>query len=757
MPPPAGQLTVVGVRHHSPACARLVRRTVERLRPAHVLVEGPADMNGRIDELLLDHELPVAVFSSLRTDDRVARSWSPLCAHSPELVALTSGRAVGAQVRFVDLPAWSPAFEVRENRYSDAERRYADVQTRLCEAYGVDNTDVLWDALVEVPDDDDLDVRLAAYFDLVRADLPASEGDQARELYMASWVQAALADAGGRPVVVVCGGFHRPALLRLAAQAGPAPWPEVPALPDGAVGGSFVVPFSFPRLDAFDGYASGMPSPGYYADVWEAGPAAAAERVVRRVVTRLRERRQLVSTADLVAASALTAGLVRLRGHAVPSRTDVLDGLASALVSDALQVPLPWTGAGRLRVGTDPVVVEMVAALTGERVGRLHPDTPAPPLVADVAAELDRHGVPERGRLAVELTDDAGRARSAVLHRLSALGLAGWTLVATSRDALAETWDVRPDEHRHAALAEAGAYGRTLAEAAGARLAELTVGADGAPGRLGQVLEATVRCRLQGATRLVVEALGDAVDRVAVLDGMGELLSTVVRLHTSSGASDRTGLEPLLAQAVRRTLWLVEGERGAAATADPVRELAVLGLRDAARTATDGVDRAAVLDLAGRLAGDRDRPADLRGACTGLLWALDDGADGAARAAAAARAATTPVRLGDWLAGLFAVAREQVLLDEAEDGVLAVVDETLGRLAHGDFVEALPALRQAFGWFPPRERERLATLVLARRGVRGSAASLLRATAEPLQLARASAVEARVEHLLAREHLLAGA
>ena len=55
---------IIGVRHHSPACARVVRRAIRALRPARVLIEGPADMNGRIEELTLPHELPVAIFSS---------------------------------------------------------------------------------------------------------------------------------------------------------------------------------------------------------------------------------------------------------------------------------------------------------------------------------------------------------------------------------------------------------------------------------------------------------------------------------------------------------------------------------------------------------------------------------------------------------------------------------------------------------------------------------------------------------------------
>ena len=59
----------IGVRHHSPACARLIGRAIESLRPAYVLVEGPADINDRLDELLLGHELPIAIRVSGRYHD----------------------------------------------------------------------------------------------------------------------------------------------------------------------------------------------------------------------------------------------------------------------------------------------------------------------------------------------------------------------------------------------------------------------------------------------------------------------------------------------------------------------------------------------------------------------------------------------------------------------------------------------------------------------------------------------------------------
>ena len=59
---------IVGVRHHSPACARLVRHLIAERKPTHILIEGPADLNPRLGEFLLGHELPVAVFSYIEAE-----------------------------------------------------------------------------------------------------------------------------------------------------------------------------------------------------------------------------------------------------------------------------------------------------------------------------------------------------------------------------------------------------------------------------------------------------------------------------------------------------------------------------------------------------------------------------------------------------------------------------------------------------------------------------------------------------------------
>ncbi|GAA1591478.1 DUF5682 family protein [Actinoplanes couchii] len=882
-------LTVIGVRHHSPACARLVGSTIAALRPAYVLIEGPADMNERIGELQLGHDLPVAVFTSYLDDRRRHGSWSPFCEYSPEWEALRAGRECGAELRFIDLPAWHEAFADRDNRYADAELRYVEAVDRLCTEFGVDNSDALWDHVVEMAPADGLQDRLTAYFDLIRGDTEAGPSDTAREAYMAGWLRAACQAAGDRPVVAVVGGFHRPALLRLATSAPSAPsassgtsappsptpgttsgpslvgeaapssslpggatststststdadgagralavadvvWPEIPAPPEGATAGSYLVPYSFRRLDAFGGYQSGMPSPEYYQRLWESGPEDAGRYLVSAVAGRLRKRGQPVSTADLIAARAGAEALALLRGHDRPARVDILDGLASALISEALEVPLPWAVRGTVSAGQHPAVVEMTAALSGERVGRLHPDTPLPPLVHSATAELERHRLDKPGEHTADLTEADGRTVSRALHRLRVLGVPGFrrdTGPATGIDpVLREQWTISVHEHRLAALIEAGGYGPTL-EAATATL--ITQRIAGAAGNLAGLADALFDAALSGVTDLgadVPALLERGVAAGSDVTELGRVLSVTLALWRHDrllGTAGSDTLGTVIAAATRRILWLAEGWHAPGAPADRNRIAAVVAVRDAALHAVPvGVDRTAAIDVAGRIAADRAAPPDLRGAFYGLgrtLLALTileattsatpaapSATTSSAESAAVSPAASPAVAIsaasasptaapfvgasalavgvpaddlgsgpavgggtfpapeqavrgafaagtaGDWLAGLFGVAREPVL---APGGILDLLDDLIGGFGGDDFLVALPALRQAFGYFPPREREAIGDRLLARRGLAGSGRDLMRATVDPRTVAAGMALDESIERRLVRAGLV---
>ena len=764
----------IGVRHHSPACARLVASEIRRLAPRFVLIEGPADFNDRLDELFLEHRLPLAIYAYAEGEGGTRGAWTPFCDYSPEWVALREGRAAGAELRFIDLPSWHPAFAEVENRYRDRSDLGGAYLEALIARAGVDGYDALWDHLFEQPmSDAALSAGLAAHFEHLRGDAAAGPRDGPREAFMAAWIHWAAEQAEGAPVLVVAGGWHVPALVRRWAAAprqpepteAPAPSPiagtpqhpappEVPApapiaarppqpsappevpAPAPIAGrpprhGSFLVPYGFRRLDSFGGYDSGMPSPGYQQRVWTLGVEGAASETLRVVVERLRAKKQPVSTAELVALWALGQGLAGMRGHGALLRTDLLDAAAATLVKEALEQPLPWSERGRLRPGTHPLLVELVAALAGEQRGRLHPDTPRPPLLFDVQdtlRELDLE--PAAARVVrLDLANAADRARSVALHRLAVLEIPGFARRSGPRWAtageLGETWAITVEEAFEAMVIEAAGYGATLEEAAANRLGEALEEAKGLAA-VAELLAAAVFIgveRLRGRLEVEVTAKVLTEPHLEVLGGVIAPLLGVYRHDALFGGREARGVGAILEAAFDRGLWLVEGVTGRGDAHDAARTAAVAALRDLARQAGSlaiNPDRArSVME---RKLADRAAPPALRGAALGFLWSASgwrapEGAEAMARELLGQLRSAS--ELGDLLGGLFGLAREEVL---AAEGLLLHLDALLVGLDDADFVAGLPSLRAAFEVFPPREREALARSALEAqsRRLRGS-------------------------------------
>ena len=759
------RLTVVGVRHHSPACARLVADVIGRVRPRFVLIEGPSDMNDRMGELRLPHTLPLALFS-YRQDQATGHSrgmWTPFCDYSPEWVAL---HAAPGTALFIDLPAWHDAFAGEENRYSDRHVRASDRVGELCARLGFEDTDALWDHLFEQPQPPgELEPRLARWFGELRADEPADRRDAPREELMGRYIAWAMAEceAGGGDVVVVCGGYHQAALER-GWRAAPRDLPAA-SVPEGARVGSYLVPFSFKRLDSFAGYASGMPSPAFHQVVWEKGPDEAAETMLFAAARHLRSRSQRVSAADLIAARTLAEGLKALRGHRALARIDVLDGLAGALVKDALDAPLPWTRRGRLAPLTEPMLVEIVAAFSGERVGNLAPGTPRPPLAIDAFAELERAGIAlgrTEERVKVDLTTPRGIGQSHVLHRLRVLAIPG---IARTRGpsllrhktSLTEEWTVVRKLETDAALIEAAIFGATLGAAAAAKLEERTRTTPG----LVALAEALVEAALAGIDALTgpwLASIAELVAREASFGALGAALGRLLVLHRGEavlGMSAIADLGGVIERCFDRGLWLFEGVQGASSAFDEAQVLAVRALRDVIRHAGNGlaVEAARAHAVCERRIADAGAPAGIRGAALGMLWSSRAAAESTdeARAVKALAALARPDSMGDFLAGLFALAREQVVRARA---LLGAVDGVVVGFSREQFLTALPALRQAFAYFPPREKLAIAESLLE---TGDGAMALVTASVDTAALARGAEIDRRATELARRFGLGDGA
>ena len=746
---------VLGIRHHSPACARLVACTIARQRPQAVLIEGPSDFNARLGELMLDHEPPLAIYSHAHAEDGApAQCWYPLLSHSPEWIALRHGLAAGAQVRFIDLPHWAYRAIPDDTRRTAGQprSRYGRVDAMLRERLRCDGPDALWDHLFE-SDDVDTDAsptrfeqRLDAYFDELRGDDPGTPQDRAREALMSEWVR--WATARFERVLVVCGGWHKPPLDQAwrawrdeSLSTAPLPAePLAPEPPDPRQAGSYLVPFSDRQVDALGGYGAGLPSPLYYRWLWEDGAARAAERAMAVIVRRLRRAKVPCSTADVIAFEHHTRALAALRGRATPLRTDLLDGLLGAVVKEALETPAPWQGDGLLRGDHHPILREALLALTGDGVGRLHGDTPQPPLLRDAErrlAEADLLIPFSSQTMVLDRRRAEDRPRSRLLWQLRVIGVGGVQLRSMAAPGGArslapalhfqEHWQLRRDDRWHADLIEASVHGATLDGAARQALARRAGEQGGDPAALTGTLLAAVRAGLLDMGDDLAAQLREGLPRCHDHGALAVAARTLAELARTGFWSDdpRTMLEATLGSIADRLMWLLEDrglasdagtspDGGSAGGAPPVpgsspaqaeadvRAVAVF--EPLLRLDLPDLDRDAVLSTMIRLADGAGRPPALRGAALGLAYALGAlGDDDTARARVMAVLRAMPPReaLGDFLYGLFACARS---LATADDAIARALHATLAAIGTEDFLAALPALRGAMGWLPPRER-----------------------------------------------------
>ncbi len=798
---------IIGVRHHSPACARLVAARIRERKPAYVLIEGPADFNARIDELYLPHRLPLAIYSYLSSTSAQRGSWSPFAEHSPEWQALVAAREVGARALFIDLPAWHDALGDLPNRYADTadasdEALSEAYASALAEQLGIEGRDSLWDHLFESAAeagegaDEDLSAHLTQYFEHLRNDDPGSPGNRAREDMMARWIAWAMARKDGA-VVVICGGYHAPALARLwtevaidgFARDATGLLPPATPQPEGAAGkasgqgpdpqellrfGSYLVPYSYKRLDAFSGYASGMSSPAWYQWVWELGASGAGACALQQVLGRLRAKKLPASTADFIAVHARAKGLALLRGHRTALRTDWLDAIAGALLKDAQEAALPWSYRGPLRPGTDPILVEVMDVLAGQAAGKLAPGTPQPPLVASVHAQLQALGLSLDGEFNLDLLKPEDRERSRALHRLSLLGLPGVERVQGPRLALSgerrESWKLRSSIEQTAALIEAGAYGASLEDAARARLEEELRAAHGRLDVLTRGLNRAAFAGLSAVAARLLDELRAAIAHEPAFEAIGAALAVLhplLRHGQLLGTADAPVLCAVIEAAFDRALWLFEAPV-VIATAEALAHIrAVASLRDVGQNESvgDHAGDAAILAiepqrlLAVLARKARDAAADplSRGAAIGALYTLDsDNSQRELTEALQLLGTLAPARLGDALSGLVALAREALAHEPA---FIAGLDALVQALDQDEFVLAMPAIRGAFSWLPPRERGALARQVLRlHKAEHLSQRALTQALALPAEtLAQNQLLERRCRERLARFGLGSGA
>ncbi|MBB5885495.1 hypothetical protein DYQ93_18850 [Xanthomonas sp. LMG 8992] len=731
-------ISLFGIRHHGPGCARSLVAALTALQPDCVLIEGPAGTEALLPHVLEEGMQPPVALLSYCVDDPQLAVFHPYAAYSPEWQAIHWALRNGVPVRFMDVPPaltleWQaqaraervaaqvdetpapleapspPQDDADPAEEGSAEVRSSDPLDWLARAAGHADGETWWNHMVEERGDGQgLFDAIAEAMTAVRAHTPDNPGlrgehEAVREAHMRSALRSA-GKAFAR-VAVVCGAWHVPALQpdALRANSATADSRLLKAMPKRKTQSTWV-PWTYRHLSMDSGYGAGVEAPGWYDHLWRSSGVHDQRAVgwYARVGRLLRDHGLDCSSAHLIEATRLADTLAALRGHPAPGLDDIAEA-SRAVICNGDDAPM--------RLIRERLMI-------GDSLGQVPDSVPAVPLQRDLEAQQKRLRLkPEalEKTLDLDLRKDTDLARSHLLHRLRLIGIEWGRLARTGQSARGtfhEIWQLAWQPHFLVDLVQASRHGQTLADAA------------------------TGMAIAQARKAEALPALSALVDQVLLAD-LPQAVSAIAAELEARAATDADplallGALPPLANVYRYgNVRQTEGYQ-VAHLFDSMLARAVVGLT----LALSSLDEARA-EQARSIVLDADRAIGLRGDADGSAnWqqalrrvALSPACSALLRGVAlrvlfdtqAVQADTVhlqlqqqlspgaePLQAAQWLDG-FLNRNATVLLHD--DAVWQMIDAWVVALDEAQLARVLPLVRRTFAAFQPADRRDLGTRV----------------------------------------------
>lgn len=749
---------VFGVRHLSPSGAWHLRRYLDDVQPDVVLIEGLADANELIPDIVRKDSIPPLAILAYTSELPVRTLVYPIADYSPEYQALAWAKENKRKVEFIDLPSdvflalqdvrpagllptddvtseaseeeevedddetaeskekREPAdVDVPQSPAPDDERMHGSLYDRFARQAGELDYDTYWERRFEHNLSDEA-YRLAA-FEFGRG-LRELETDTAvslaenlvREAFMRRRIRETI-DAGTKPgkIVAVVGAFHASVL----GEDHPPMTDEEFASLERRPSKLTLMPYSYLRLSSQSGYGAGNNAPAYYELLWESLveedlPGLPA-RYLSLVARNLRETGTHRSTAEVIEGVRLARTLSALKDGSAPTLADLHDA-AVTLIGQ----------------GQQSVVAESLARVdVGTAIGRLPKGVSKTSIQDDFDRELarlklEKYRTGVKQELALDLRENRrvkseeaaflDLNRSSFLHRLKVLGISFATPIPMSQQSAtwAENWHVQWTPESEIELVEAVLLGETVELACGYRFrTELekctSVGEAAEWVRAG--CECGLMAAMDSARRRLQELAAGTSDFVAVAHAANEL--GMIARYGDVRRFDPAPLLPLVQD------LFVQGALALLPTAncdnDAARKVLV-GMDELTKVSNEYdelVDEELWNDRLRTLSDLDDKNPILSGyACSILLERGLLSNEELAREVSRRLSPGIEADLGaGWFEGLskrnrYALLARQPLWEQLANYIAALEEE--------EFRRALVFLRRAFGGFSPREKRHIA-------------------------------------------------
>ena len=700
-----------GIRHFSPAGAYFLRQFLDEVKPSLVLIEGPADFDFLIEDIVSKKLVPPFAIMAYTKEAPIDTILYPFAEYSPEYQAILWARENNTECHFFDLE--SDIILGLEKKNDDTQEEEIISETNPKKSIETD-MEGFWERTLEQSEDMHAYRAGSALFgESIRKDTNADDKsfirDTVRESFMKRKIKEYIEKGfDTEKIVAITGAFHTSAIENLEGVMSDKEYKGLERRESNIT----LMPYSYYRLSKRAGYGAGNAAPAYYELLWQGflnGDITYHERkYLSSLAKYMREHGGIVSSAQVIEATRLARELAVIRGGSVPTLEDLKDASITCMGGGSfgeMAMGFAETDIGK-KIGSVPQDA-MQTSIQSDFTTKLkqlklekYKELVATPLQLDLRENL---------RVKSEESAFLDLNRSFFLYRLVVLGIDFAKIKKSNQDnaTWAENWILQWTPEAEIQIVESVLKGDTIVDAVafvlGEKLSEATKISD-----IAEVIEAAFNCGLpkivEGAKRSLDEMTNGAIAMCDIADTVSKLSNMIS--FGDIRKLDREPLVPIVKRLCIRASLMLVGESAcddiaAATLADDIQKIHSVFMMQ------DFLDESFWFDKLIELSNRDDLNTKISGLATAIL--LDAGKidELTLRMEVSRRLSMgMPAELGaNWFAGL-SMRNHYALIGRLT--LWESLSEYLDTLDEEEFRRSVVFLRRAFVEYSAKEKDMIA-------------------------------------------------
>ena len=700
-----------GIRHFSPAGAYFVRQFLDKIKPDLVLIEGPADFDFLIDDIVSKKLVPPFAIMAYTKEAPIDTILYPFAEYSPEYQAILWARENNKECRFFDLESdIMLGFGRTDDDTKDEETISKEPEKNKSDV----DMEGFWERNLEQSENMDAYRAGSALFgESLRKDTRSDDKSFARDIIRESFMKRKINEYikkgfDTEKIVAITGAFHTSAIENLEGAMSDKEYQGLERRESNIT----LMPYSYYRLSKRTGYGAGNAAPAYYELLWQGflnGDITLHERKYLSTLAKyMREHGGIVSSAQVIEATRLARELAVIRGGSIPTLEDLKDASITCMGGGSF---------GEMAMGFAETDI-------GKKIGSVPQDAMQTSIQSDFTLKLKQLKLEKykelvatplqldlRENLRVKSEESAflDLNRSFFLYRLVVLGIDFAKIKKSNQDnaTWAENWILQWTPEAEIQIVESVLKGDTIVDAVafvlGEKLSEATKISE-----IAGVIEDAFNCGLPK----IVEGAGRSLDVMANgAISMNDIADTVSKLSNMISFGDirkldREPLVPIVKRLCIRASLMLVGESAcddiaAATLADDIQKIHSVFMMQ------DFLDESFWFDKLIELSNRDDLNTKISGLATAIL--LDAGKidELTLRMEVSRRLSMgMPAELGaNWFAGL-SMRNHYALIGRLT--LWESLSEYLDTLDEEEFRRSVVFLRRAFVEYSAKEKDMIA-------------------------------------------------